>query len=74
MLLFLTWYTYCLDLYSTVILAGFEQINAGWAWETIVLDNKFVFSNWDINCPTGWENVLGYIILSLFTQHKVKKG
>ena len=27
------------------MIAEFEQINGGWAWETIVLDNNFVFSN-----------------------------
>ena len=31
-------------LYSTVIIAEFEQINAGWGWETIVSHNKFAFS------------------------------
>ena len=31
--------------YSTVIIDEFEQINTGWAWETIVWDNKFFFGN-----------------------------
>ena len=40
----------------TVIIAEFEQINAGWAWQTIVLDNKCVFSN----C---FSNSFQYIVL-----------
>ena len=32
---------------STVIIVEFDQINAGLAWETIISDNKFVFSNWE---------------------------
>ena len=28
--------------YSTVVTAEFEQTNAGWVWEYIVSDNKFV--------------------------------
>ena len=31
--------------YYIAIIAEFEQINAGCAWETIVSDIKFVFSN-----------------------------
>ena len=31
--------------YFSVIIDEFEQINAEWAWETIVSDNKFVFRN-----------------------------
>ena len=31
--------------YSTVIITGFEQINAGWVSECIVSGNKHVFSN-----------------------------
>ena len=31
--------------YYIVIIAEFEQVNAGWAWETIVSENKFVFSD-----------------------------
>ena len=30
--------------YYIVIIAEFEQINVNWSWETIVSDNKFVFS------------------------------
>ena len=44
----------------TVIIAEFEQINAGWVWQTIVLGNKFVFSN------CGKYIVLYGLILSLF--------
>ena len=57
-----------------VIIAEFEQINAGWAQETIVPDNKFILSNCGKHCPMGWENLLGSMFLSLFTQHKVAKG
>ena len=31
--------------YSIVNIVEFEQINAVWDWETVVSDNKFVFSN-----------------------------
>ena len=40
-------------LYCTVNIAKFKQINAGCARETVVSDNKFVFSNWEINCCMG---------------------
>ena len=30
-----------LELYTTAIIAEFEQINVIWVWETIVSDNKF---------------------------------
>ena len=33
--------------YFSVIIDEFEQINAEWAWETIVSDNKFVFRNYE---------------------------
>ena len=32
-------------LYSTVTNAEFEKINADWAWETLVSENKFVSSD-----------------------------
>ena len=32
-------------LYCTVKIVELEQANAGWAWEKVVSDNKFVFSN-----------------------------
>ena len=47
--------------YFILIIDEFEQINAEWAWETIVSDNKFVFRNWEIYCPMGLEDLLGYI-------------
>ena len=31
------------SLYAIVIIVEFQQIYVGWAWETIVLDNKFSF-------------------------------
>ena len=39
----------------------------------VVSDNKLVFSNWEISCPMGSQNCLGYMFSSLFTQHKVAK-
>ena len=44
MLLLLTTHS---ALNSTVIIVEFDQINASLTWETIVSDNKFVFSNWE---------------------------
>ena len=32
-------------LYFIVKIAAFEQTDGGWVWETVVSDNKFVFSN-----------------------------
>ena len=29
-----------------IIIVEFNQINVDWAWETVVSDNRFVFSNW----------------------------
>ena len=43
-LLLLNWIY--IPLYFTVIIAEFKQINTVWTWETIVSDNKFVFSNY----------------------------
>ena len=48
-------------LYFTVIIAEFKQTNDGWTWETIVLDNKFFFSNWEIYCPLDLKKLLGYM-------------
>ena len=44
LLLTLTYFAF----YSTVNIAEFKQINAGWAWEMVVSGNKFVFSNCEI--------------------------
>ena len=40
----------------------------------VTSDYKFVFSIWEIYCPMGWENLLGYMFSSLFLQLKVAKG
>ena len=53
-LLFLTWISFAF--YSTVIIADVEQANAGWAWETIVSDNKFVLNNcWKYIVLWAWK-------------------
>ena len=39
----------------------------------VVSDNKLVFSNWEISCPMGSQNCLGYMFSSLFAQRKVAK-
>ena len=54
-LLFLTWIS--LAFYCTVIIADVEQANVGWAWETIVSDNKFVLNNcWKYIVLWAWKN------------------
>ena len=35
------------------MIAGFEEINARWACETIVSDNQFAFKLWEIFCAMG---------------------
>ena len=65
-------------LYSTVHITEFEQINVCWAWDTVVSDNKLFFSNFDkyvvLWARMDWDNFLGHMFSSLFTQHKVTKG
>ena len=55
-------------LYSTVIIAEFEQVNAGWVW-----DNTLFLVPVEIYCPAGWEDLLGYMFSSSFTQNMVAK-
>ena len=53
-------------LHFTVIIAEFEQINASWAWETIVSEKKFVFSNCE-KYTILWASKICSAVLSLFT-------
>ena len=56
-------------IYSTVIVE-FEQLSS----ETLVSENKFVFSNWKKHIVlSAGEILFGYMFSSLFTQHKVPK-
>ena len=54
--------------YSTVNIAEFEQRNVCSAWEKVVSDNKFVFSNCEkyivLWAGMGWQNLLGYMFSS----------
>ena len=40
----------------------------------VVSDNNFFSVNAEIYCTVGWQNLLGFIFSSLFTQCKVEKG
>ena len=55
-------------LYSTVIIAEFEQVNAGWVW-----DNTLFLVPVEIYYPMGWEDLLGCMFSSSFTQNMVAK-
>ena len=52
--------------------AKFERIYVGWVWKAVVSDNKFLFSNYKKYIALSfWENLVGYMLSSLFTQHTV---
>ena len=57
--------------FSTVIIPEYKQTNVDWAWETVV--SMFLVTVGNI-LSYGLENLLGYMFLSLFTQHKDTKG
>ena len=57
-------------------IAEFEQINAGWPWETAVWENKIVFGNNSEEYIVLWlwaAKIRWNMFSCLFTQYKVGK-
>ena len=55
--------------YSTIDVAEFKQINAGWAWETAVLDRKFVSNNCEKYTVLWSGKICWAICLHLYLPH-----